>query len=219
MGTIHRLRAAIERDGVWTALKRGVRRVWQRSVYRQDEVLVFHHTRGSQVSGSIDTLAPIDVVPIDLRVVRNSAADHVELFTPAMLDLFEDTLRRGERGFMVTRNGKLIHYSWLAARNEVVAASEVGEACRLSLDRTAAVIYHCWTAPAERGQGIYARVLRRLCQIAADDGLDAWIYCVPENTASIAGIRTAGFALSHRFRRRRLFGVFDFHHVSRAMEG
>ena len=32
--------------------------------------------------------------------------------TPAILQLFDDTLRNGDRGFMAVRDGELVHFSW-----------------------------------------------------------------------------------------------------------
>ena len=201
-------------NGLVDLARRGARRVC-RAVYVHHHILVYRWTRRDQIVDPDAVLRAqgVEMCPFDLTLARSSAHRHAHVMTPAILQLFEDTLRNGDRGFMVVRDGELVHFSWVRMRSEIIT-SELGPACRLPLDAEAAVIYHCWTAPSARGLGIYPHVLRRISHECGANGIDTWIYCSHDNRASLAGIEKAGFSLSHSFTAHEIFGRIMFGRVA-----
>lgn len=192
-----------------TALEGLTRRISQfcRAVYQHHEILVFRRRPADTASVLEDRLAGygVEIRSLDIATARSAARTYPSTLTPAILQLFEDTLRNGDHGVMAVRGAELVHFSWVRTRTEIVT-SELGPSCRLPLEAESAIVYHCWTAPSARGLGIYPHVLQRICRKFEVRAMDVWIYCSRNNPASLSGIERAGFSLTHSFTAHQFFG-------------
>jgi hypothetical protein len=102
-----------------------------------------------------------------------------------------ERLRRGDRCYTVSIDGRLAHYSWVQ-RSSSHPITEAGVS--VPVDNGAFWIYHCQTATWARGQGLYPATLERIVQDCFAEGdCTAWIYTSKRNVASQKGIRQAGF--------------------------
>jgi hypothetical protein len=74
----------------------------------------------------------------------------------------------------------------------------------------------CETLPAFRGRGLYAAALRQICAEAGP--CDAYIYCASANSASLSGIRKAGFTETGHIHRRRVLLWHDVEFIPNGSE-
>jgi CelD/BcsL family acetyltransferase involved in cellulose biosynthesis len=102
-------------------------------------------------------------------------------------------LRAGDHVHVWREQGRPVHIAWSGLRREIQAEYELGTARAMRLPEPYALIYDCWTAEADRGRGIYARMLRHLRAHYAGQAAAAAIYCKESNEPSIRGIEKAGF--------------------------
>lgn len=103
----------------------------------------------------------------------------------------EERLVRGDRCYGVWSDGELAHYSWVQDRG-----THPIEAAGIDVDIPAGElwIYNCRTADAQRGKGIYPRVLQRIVDDYFRAGASTvWIYTSEANVASQRGILKVGF--------------------------
>jgi hypothetical protein len=104
-----------------------------------------------------------------------------------------ERLRRGDRCYTVSIDGRLAHYSWVQ-RSDSHPITEAG-VC-VPVGKGDSWIYHCQTAEWARGQGIYPSTLERIVSDCFAEGdFTAWIYTSKQNVASQKGILRAGFGL------------------------
>jgi hypothetical protein len=104
-----------------------------------------------------------------------------------------DRLRRGDRCYTVSIDGRLAHYSWVQ-RSANHPITEAG--ISVPVGNGAFWIYHCHTAEWARGRGIYPSTLERIVNDCFAEGdCTAWIYTSKQNIASQKGILRAGFSL------------------------
>jgi hypothetical protein len=104
-----------------------------------------------------------------------------------------ERLRRGDRCYTVSIDGRLAHYSWVQ-RSSSHPITEAGVS--VPVDNGAFWIYHCQTAEWARGRGLYPSTLERIVRDCFSDGdCTAWIYTAKKNIASQKGILRAGFGL------------------------
>lgn len=97
----------------------------------------------------------------------------------------------GHRAYIATMNGAPAAWGWVAT-----SAATIGELkASFSVSDKERYLWNFVTLPAFRGQGIYPRLLASIIDAEAADGERFWIAYAPENRASGAGIRKAGFAL------------------------
>lgn len=104
----------------------------------------------------------------------------------------EDMVRRfadGHRAYVSSRDGIDAAWGWVATRTAII-----GElATTLSLPPGARYLWNFVTLPAHRGHGVYPQLLRAILRREAREASTFWIAYAPENHASAAGIRKAGF--------------------------
>ena len=113
-----------------------------------------------------------------------------------------ERLRRGDRCYTVSIDGRLAHYSWVQ-RSGSHPITEAG--VRVAVARGEFFIYHCRTVEWARGKGIYPATLVRIVNDYYEEGCSsAWIYTTRENIASQRGILRAGFNLVARLEAVRL---------------
>jgi GNAT superfamily N-acetyltransferase len=107
---------------------------------------------------------------------------------------FEEMERRfaaGHRAYLAVLDGEPAAWGWVAT-----CEAEIGE-----IDSTfeiAAGERYLWnfvTRPSHRGKGIYPRLLQAILHAESAEAERFWIGYAPENHASGAGIRKAGFTV------------------------
>lgn len=95
----------------------------------------------------------------------------------------------GHRAYVAWRDGMPAAWGWVATRTatigEVAATFKIPEGARY--------LWNFVTRKAHRGMGIYPRLLDAIVRAEADEADRFWIAYAPENHASGAGIRKAGF--------------------------
>lgn len=120
--------------------------------------------------------------------------------------LLSQALRRfssGETLYSVCRNGKLLHYGWVAPGAQIHTLQ--GVRATITLPSDSAVLYDFFTHPHYRRQGLYQRNLRQILRDLADAGVrKAFIGVMKKNESSRAAIERAGFSLTRTFSRRRI---------------
>ena len=96
----------------------------------------------------------------------------------------------GHRVFVGELAGAPAAYGWIAERT--ASMGELGVTLRLGHDER--YLWNFVTLPAYRGRGAYPRLLDAMLNEAFREGAQrVWIAFAPENHASAAGIRKAGF--------------------------
>jgi ribosomal protein S18 acetylase RimI-like enzyme len=95
----------------------------------------------------------------------------------------------GHRAYVAWRDGAPAAWGWVATR-----AAEIGElGSSFTIPAGERYLWNFVTLPAHRGQGIYPRLLDAIVRAESRDAERFWIAYAPENHASGAGIRKAGF--------------------------
>jgi ribosomal protein S18 acetylase RimI-like enzyme len=98
-------------------------------------------------------------------------------------------LAAGHRAYVAWRDGEPAAWGWVATR-----IAEIGElGTTFSIPGGERYLWNFVTLAAHRGQGIYPRLLDAIARAESDDAERFWIAYAPENHASGAGIRKAGF--------------------------
>jgi GNAT superfamily N-acetyltransferase len=107
---------------------------------------------------------------------------------------FDEMRRRfaaGHRAYLATLDGEPAAWGWVATR-----AAEIGEiAATFEIPANERYLWNFVTLPAHRGKGIYPRLLHAILRAEAGEAERFWIGYAPENHASEAGIRKAGFTV------------------------
>jgi len=104
---------------------------------------------------------------------------------------FVQRLRRGDRCYTASIDGRLAHYSWVqrSASHPITEAGVFGPA-----GNGAFWIYHCVTADWAKGRRIYPATLQRILRDCFAEGdSTAWIYTSKQNVPSQKGILRVGF--------------------------
>ncbi|HVX89792.1 MAG TPA: GNAT family N-acetyltransferase [Gemmatimonadales bacterium] len=97
----------------------------------------------------------------------------------------------GHRAYIATSEGIPAAFGWVATR--AATMGELGLTLRIGADER--YLWNFVTLPAFRGRGIYPRLLQDIIATEASRGSERfWIAYAPENHASAAGIRKAGFS-------------------------
>ncbi len=97
----------------------------------------------------------------------------------------------GHRAYVATVHGAPAAWGWVAT-----ATASIGELrTSFTIARHDRYLWNFVTLPAFRGQGVYPRLLDAIVRMESTDGERFWIIYAPENHASGAGIRKAGFTV------------------------
>jgi CelD/BcsL family acetyltransferase involved in cellulose biosynthesis len=208
--SVRNVHSTLKRNGVSTLARKLWLKAWRGAVFSRDEVLVFS-IRGD---GPEPATEGIEIKEGTLRDLACLAATHGEFITPGKLATARHRRRRGDRLHLAWKNGELAHVAWMGNRADITASFEIGNRCRVDLERPSPVIFDCWTPPTMRGQGIYPLVLRQLVNRYRSTTTEYWIYCLRDNIASIRGIEKSGFLPRYRMRRTRLFHYIEWNRVS-----
>ena len=127
--------------------------------------------------------------------LNDDAFDHSPLFSVRNRhERFRRRLAEGHRCFgFTTGDGRPVTYMWLT-RMDAGGAVPVGPGVALKPGGGDAYIWDCRTDETVMRRGLYRGGLLALAALAEQDGAsDIWIDCAPDNTASRAGIASAGF--------------------------
>lgn len=119
-------------------------------------------------------------------------ADDAEFMAALQGRALEDMTRRytaGHRAYVAWRDGTPAAWGWVATRSAEIG--ELGSA--FSIPQGERYLWNFVTLAAHRGQGIYPRLLDAIVRAESRDAERFWIAYAPENHASGAGIRKAGF--------------------------
>lgn len=133
------------------------------------------------------TLAPVD----GLTIVREmSAAVMAELQERSV----EEIARRfaaGHEAYIARLFNEPVAWGWVATRS-----ADIGELhATVRLPAAERYLWNFVTLPGFRGRGIYPRLLQGILGAQAHAASRFWIAYAPENHASGAGIRKAGFTV------------------------
>jgi ribosomal protein S18 acetylase RimI-like enzyme len=95
----------------------------------------------------------------------------------------------GHRAYLARRDGTPAAWGWVATRS--AAIGELGSSFVIPAGER--YLWNFVTLAAHRGQGIYPRLLDAIVRAESREAERFWIAYAPENHASGAGIRKAGF--------------------------
>jgi predicted GNAT family acetyltransferase len=174
------------------------------ALFQKDEVLMFR-APATATMASAAMNGEMTIRDGTLAELAKLSADYPREFTAEKLEKAGSRLKSGDTLHLAWLGGGCAHVAWTGLRDGIKAESDVGPGCGISFERPSLVIYNCWTPPAVRGQGVYAKVLRQLISKGQQAGLDVWIICRSENIPSRRGIESAGFHREHRAVRKRYF--------------
>jgi ribosomal protein S18 acetylase RimI-like enzyme len=118
-------------------------------------------------------------------------------------ETFRARLSDRTRCFVVTREDKLVHASWVTS-----AAAWTRELrAYLVPPEGGAYIYESFTRADVRGMGIYPFALRNICSRLGQDGFEhVWVAVEEDNPASVKAVTKAGFEEAFTLPLRRRFG-------------
>ena len=135
-----------------------------------------------------DPLPPLE--PLPGLVVRREREPGV---MAALQGRTEEEMRRrmaaGHRAYVAWRDGAPAAWGWVATRRAEIG--ELGSA--FAIPRGERYLWNFVTLAAHRGLGIYPRLLDAIVRAERREASRFWIAWAPENHASGAGIRKAGF--------------------------
>jgi ribosomal protein S18 acetylase RimI-like enzyme len=96
----------------------------------------------------------------------------------------------GHRAYVARWEGEAAAWGWVATRSAVIG--ELG--ATFALPPRERYLWNFVTLPSHRGRGIYPRLLDAIVRAESREADRFWIVYAPENHASGAGVRRAGFA-------------------------
>jgi len=130
------------------------------------------------------------IEPLPGLVVRR--VEDIEFMAALQGRAPEEMARRfavGHRAYVAWRDGAPAAWGWVATRS-----AEIGElASSFEIPATERYLWNFVTLAAHRGLGIYPRLLEAIVRAESREAERFWIAYAPENHASGAGIRKAGF--------------------------
>lgn len=206
-----RARLLLRERALVELLRMLARRVLE-AVVTRDEVIVYHFAGGQDGDNSPLSSAreELEIRPGTLADWADMAVAHPGEFAARRVQGGRERLKRGDHLFVAVRDGRTVHAAWIGRRNCLDLSFELGPGRAIPLAAPAPVIFDCWTAPIDRGQGIYTKVLRRLARHALAEASAVYIYALVSNRASRRGIEGAGFVPFRKLGRLRLLGIFQW---------
>ena len=126
-----------------------------------------------------------------LVVRRESAAEVMARLQQRTVGEIERRFDAGHRAYVAWVEGEGAAWGWVATESATIGELRVA----FNIPRGDRYLWNFVTLPAFRGRGIYSRLLEAIVDAESMDAHRFWIAYAPENHASGAGIRKAGFAL------------------------
>jgi ribosomal protein S18 acetylase RimI-like enzyme len=159
------------------------------------------------------------VVRLDLR----SAAPHdpslnIKELTAADIDKMLEVMyvsrtglqkrfSRGERCFAVLDNGKIISFFWAQFCIRNIRELHL----QFNLRPNQAWMYNAITVKTARGRGLYPNIIRYMARVLQDSGIDeAFVDVKPNNTASVNGLKKAGYTPVVLINMRKVFSTVKY---------
>lgn len=95
----------------------------------------------------------------------------------------------GHRAYVAFISDEPAAWGWVATRSAAIGEMEMV----FDIPAGDRYLWNFVTLPSHRGKGIYPRLLDAIVRSESAEADRFWIACAPENRASAAGIRKAGF--------------------------
>lgn len=135
-----------------------------------------------------DTIAAMQFQP-QLSVCRESDPAVMARLQGKSVAEMARRFAAGHRAYLGSWNGQPVSWGWVATRE-----AEIGELrIRFTIPAGERYLWNFVTLPTHRGLGIYPRLLDAIVRAESSEAEHFWIAYAPENHASGAGIRKAGF--------------------------
>ena len=131
----------------------------------------------------------------------------VEPWQPPQHEFLREAARRLKDGYHVytyVLDGRLVHYGWLAEKQENYPITE-GPA--FTLPPNSVLLFDFYTHPHYRGKGLYTKSLRQMFVDAAAEKQHIDIFVLKNNAAEGRVIETAGFEYQKSFFERKRLGM------------
>jgi ribosomal protein S18 acetylase RimI-like enzyme len=114
----------------------------------------------------------------------------------------------GQQCYVALEKSKVLAFGWVSTSPCYISEVHM----TLAVGRGRIYIYDCLVQPDHRGRGVYQNLLRKILHDYSDQQLPeqyrtAYICVEPRNTASICGIRRAGFCSVSNVRYARVGSV------------
>ena len=133
--------------------------------------------------------SPILTTLEGLRVQRIEDAEHMAALQQRALEEMTKRFEAGHRAYVALMNSEPAAWGWVATR-----AADIGELrASFAIPENDRYLWNFVTLARFRGLGIYPRLLDAIVRAESAEGRRFWIAYAPENHASGAGIRKAGF--------------------------
>lgn len=122
---------------------------------------------------------------------REHSAEVMAALQQRSVGEIERRLENGHRAYVAWIDGEAAAWGWVATASATIGELKV----EFSIPAGDRYLWNFVTLPAFRGRGLYPRLLEGIVDAESIDGERFWIAYAPENHASGAGIRKAGFDL------------------------
>lgn len=136
-----------------------------------------------------DDLVPPQAPLATLRVHLEMRAETMAALQRRPAEEIAARYAAGHRAYVATLDGESAAWGWVATREATIG--ETQSSLRLPDDER--YLWNFVTHPDYRGRGIYPRLLDAIVREESREAAKFWIVYAPENHASGAGIRKAGF--------------------------
>jgi GNAT superfamily N-acetyltransferase len=132
---------------------------------------------------------PLPQLPAGMQVRLETDPTAMATLQGRTLEEMTRRFAAGHRAYVADVDGVPAAWGWVATRT-----AEIGElGASFAIAKRERYLWNFVTTPAYRGRGIYPRLLGAIIESEARDAEWFWIAWAPENHASGAGIRKAGF--------------------------
>ena len=156
-------------------------------------VLVEHEKHTHQIS-------PADIVYITPENVK----DVLHFQHPRYKPVFEDFLKRGDKGYFAYLNGKCVHRVWVIHSSQTVRLHPL---LTRQLKKNEVWIHYVETAPYARGRNIFPAVLSKIAEDFDKDGV-ALLFAINEkNISCVKAALKAGFRKVEKQKVLVIFGI------------
>jgi hypothetical protein len=124
-----------------------------------------------------------------MRVTQVSDPQIMAALQRRRIEDMRGRFEQGHRAYVSYVNDDAAAFGWVATREAVIG--ELG--LQVRIPRRQRYLWNFVTLPAQRGKGVYPRLLNAIVTTESIDADKLWIAYAPENHASAAGIHKAGF--------------------------
>lgn len=199
-----RISVRVQELGPAALLGRIARRIWS-FAWTSEEILFYRWPARRQAGLATDP--EFHLAPLDLHLLAST-----QMQFPTEKTTSDYLLRSAHRllnsracGFaLLDKIGMPVHFCW-SDRFDGFSMAEFDTRLEEE-DPLADLIFDCWTPPAFRGHGYYARAIADLASSLSRNGRNPWIFSAATNLASVRGIEEAGFERQYSMVQRTTLG-------------